>query len=219
MFHFEASPGLSRNVEIYGTLPRKKKGRSVNATPVKPGVSPQKSASQSFQDPVRSSVRRAEGFSRLLEFTRQQQEEMEACRLPTFDVTQSMPVCANTALCDIEENEGEIQSGISETEEDVCLLGTSQTPGAEALCDDADLCNAEESEGEIQSGLPEMKDEVCLLGTSEIQGAKALGSYQYCPTKIFECHLDLPIQAALYGRFPWEPVQLATYRVSSRNLI
>ena len=100
---------------------------------------------------------------------------MEACRLPTFDVTQSMPVCANTALCDIEENEGGIQSGISETEEDVCLLGTSQTPGAEALRDD--LGNAEESEGEIQSGLPETKYEVCLLGTSEIQGAKALGSY------------------------------------------
>ena len=100
---------------------------------------------------------------------------MEACRLPTFDVTQSMPACANTALCDIEENEGGIQSGISETEEDVCLLGTSQTPSAEALRDD--LGNAEESEGEIQSGLPETKYEVCLLGTSEIQGAKALGSY------------------------------------------
>ena len=93
---------------------------------------------------------------------------------------------------------------------------------AEALLNDADLCNAEESEVEIQSGLPEMKDEVCLLGTSEIQGTKALGSYQYCPTKRFECHLALPVQAsitALYGRFPWEPEQFATYRVSSRNVV
>lgn len=129
-----------RDIEIYATLPHKKKARSANVTPLKSGNSPMKSTSQSFLDPVRSSVRRAEGFSRLLEFTRHQQEEMESCQLVGFDVTQSMPVYTNMELCNIDESESENQGEPLEREGEVCLLETSQTAGALYEDEMSDLC-------------------------------------------------------------------------------
>lgn len=103
MFHFEASPGNTRDVEIYGTLPHRKKPGSTNPAPLKASAS-HKPANQSVHDPTRLS--RAQGFSRLLEFTRQQcQVEMETHQMAVFDVTQSLPVFNKLELCDIEEHD------------------------------------------------------------------------------------------------------------------
>lgn len=87
MFRFEASPThqLQRGADIYGTLPHKKKSKSAHVTPASKPIIPPKNSNQSL-----GNFRRAEGFSRLLEFTRQQQVEMDAAA--SFDVTQSLPV-------------------------------------------------------------------------------------------------------------------------------
>lgn len=147
VFQFEASPNRNRDIEIYGTLPHRKKSRSAHGTPLKAGNNLPKPANTSLQDPARSSARRAEGFSRLLEFTRQQQEELETCQLSTFEVTQSLPVCPGRVLQDIEEDVPHGQMFSVEGEE-LCLLGSlaADTPAGtgdacEAIVESMDLKN------------------------------------------------------------------------------
>lgn len=135
VFHFEASPSRNHDIEIYGTLPHRKKSRSTGTTPLKGDSNLPKPANQSFQDSTRPSVRRAEGFSRLLAFTRQQQEEMESCQLAGFDVTQSLPVYTNPELDDVQESEADSEDQNSaseqlEIDDEVCLLSTSTDAAA-----------------------------------------------------------------------------------------
>jgi hypothetical protein len=166
MFLFEASPSNKRDIEIYGTLPHKKKTRSAGAMALKSGESPVRSANQSLQDPVRQSVRRAEGFSRLLEFTRQQQE---TCQVAAFDVTQSVPVYANAGLCSIEETKDDEECA----DDEVCLLETSQS-GTGVLREDDP--NPEEG-----SNHPGSDDEVCLLETPQMAMAEVLREDELSP--------------------------------------
>ena len=97
LFQFSASPKRSKHTaDVYGTLPHKKKASS-------PGQDPTFSP-RSTNSPRRSFTRRGEGFSRLLEFTRQQ----AVIEPSDIEVTQSLPVCLHhkhsLKLDDIEEN-------------------------------------------------------------------------------------------------------------------
>ena len=104
MFQFEGSLSSSssnKSIQLYGTLPHRRKNKSTVESPLKsPPLSARtakKSVGSLKQDNSRSAVRRAEGFSRLLEFTRQQ-VKLESSTSADFDVTQSLPVCPNNQL-------------------------------------------------------------------------------------------------------------------------
>ncbi len=98
VFQFEGSLSSNKSVELYGTLPHRRKVKSTNNAPPKsPGLAPKLSVG-SMQDSSRSAVKRAEGFSRLLEFTRQQVELETSTSSADFEVTQSLPVYANNML-------------------------------------------------------------------------------------------------------------------------
>ena len=88
-----------REAEIYATMPRNKKPHSKNGTPLSasPCTTPlghhtagskRPSQSTSAQPHSRSAARRAEGFSELLQFTREQQLNSP---LGDMDVSQSLP--------------------------------------------------------------------------------------------------------------------------------
>ena len=89
VFKFKAAQH-KQTVDLYGTLPHKKK-----ATP----ATKDQRASNSPQRKISSGGRRADGFSRLLEFTRQQvvQEPVDSLGI---DVCQSLPVLAQHSLLD-----------------------------------------------------------------------------------------------------------------------
>lgn len=107
MFQFEASSGGQQTAELYGTLPHRKKARSTANTPLRPQQPSRFNRSVgSNSDSSRASIRRAEGFSRLLEFTRQQ-VEIETTNSSEFDVTQSLPVVNSSLLNSIDEREGD----------------------------------------------------------------------------------------------------------------
>lgn len=135
VFQFEAS---QHNIELYGTLPHKKKSKSTTTTPLK-GQQTSRFANQSFggvQDTSLSSMRRAEGFSRLLEFTRQQ-VAIE------FDVTQSLPVMDRCLLSTNEEMEVcDIGTGIEDIEK--MAMSDFGTGNEESIDQDYELQYEEE---------------------------------------------------------------------------
>lgn len=135
VFQFEASSHHTQHTaELYGTLPHKKKARSSANTPLKP--QPLSRFNRSFgtnSDASRGSIRRAEGFSRLLAFTREQ-VEIETAGTNEFDVTQSLPVVGSSLLSSIDEGESDI----------VNVNGTSQGP---VVIGDGELAEMAVSDG------------------------------------------------------------------------
>lgn len=121
-FHFmgstskKGSASKNRPIDIYGTLPHKKKQAktSSSSSSSSPLVSPSTEQQSPFKtgELSRSSIRRMEGFSRLLEFTRQQvsldsdsdNEDISSSALGELDVSQSLPVLSKFMLDDIAED-------------------------------------------------------------------------------------------------------------------
>ncbi len=109
-FNFQGSPDKERAIGIYGTLPNKKKKRKQSPAN-NPLLSP--TSTQPISGELsRTSLRRIEGFSRLLEFTRMQvamdessdDQSNSSLGWNEMDVSQSLPVVSKFSLENIKED-------------------------------------------------------------------------------------------------------------------
>ena len=180
-FQFKGSATNDRAIDIYGTLPNKKKKFKASST--SPLLSPSSDNQPSFVrgELSRSSIRRMDGFSRLLEFTRRQVEEDEdyqsatSSSLSELDVSQSLPVVSNFSLDDIlEDKEPETR----DTVERMCALGNkmqgfetdylNEAPNGLGQTDRLDIgrsdVNSGSSEALMVSAESESQQELILCG-------------------------------------------------------
>ena len=151
LFQFEGSANHDQHVaELYGTLPHKKAKSTANTPQQRPQQTSKFNRSfGSNTDTSRASMRRAEGFSRLLEFTRQQQVEMESNNSSKeFDMTQSLPISTSSLLSSIRESEGDMVNG---DEDSVSMDELSEEPSEDKQSrSEEELKSQSESEGDIR---------------------------------------------------------------------